>query len=76
MEKGMGTSQSGYSKRIREEGASRVDLASVKKILDHRNVQTTMRNSHLAPRHLRDAVNLGSLGETVTKNRERREKPL
>ncbi len=44
-----------------------VDLVSVKEILGHRNIQTTMRYSHLDPRHLRDAVNLGSLRETVTK---------
>lgn len=57
---------------LRHTAASRrvmagVDLVSVKEILGHRNIQTTMRYSHLDPRHLRDAVNLGSLRETVTK---------
>jgi hypothetical protein len=46
-----------------------VDLVSVKEILGHRNIQTTMWYSHLDPRHLRDAVNLGSLRETVTSER-------
>ncbi len=57
---------------LRHTAASRrvmagVDLVSVKEILGHRNIQTTMRYSHLDPRHLRDAVNMGSLQETVTK---------
>jgi len=57
---------------LRHTAASRrvmagVDLVSVKEILGHRNIQTTMRYSHLDPRHLRDAVNLGSLTETVTR---------
>ncbi|GKS64842.1 integrase [Nitrospira sp.] len=57
---------------LRHTAASRrvmagVDLVSVKEILGHRNIQTTMRYSHLDPRHLRDAVNLGSLRGTVTK---------
>ncbi|MBX3349669.1 MAG: site-specific integrase [Nitrospira sp.] len=56
---------------LRHTAASRrvmagVDLVSVKEILGHRNIQTTMRYSHLDPRHLRDAVNRGSLRETVT----------
>jgi integrase len=56
---------------LRHTAASRrvmagVDLVSVKEILGHRNIQTTMRYSHLDPRHLREAVNLGSLRETVT----------
>jgi integrase len=56
---------------LRHTAASRrvmagVDLVSVKEILGHRNIQTTMRYSHLDPRHLRDAVNRGSLAETVT----------
>lgn len=44
-----------------------VDLVSVKEILGHRNIQTTLRYAHLAPGHLRDAVNQGSLAGTVTK---------
>ncbi len=57
---------------LRHTAASRrimagVNVLAVKEILGHRNIQTTMRYSHLDPRHLRDAVNLGSLAETVTK---------
>jgi len=44
-----------------------VDLVSVKEILGHRDIQTTLRYAHLAPDHLRDAVNRGSLSGTVTK---------
>ena len=44
-----------------------VDLVSVKEILGHRDIQTTLRYAHLAPGHLRDAVNRGSLSGTVTK---------
>ena len=56
---------------LRHTAASRrvmagVDLVSVKEILGHRDIQTTLRYAHLAPGHLRDAVNRGSLAETVT----------
>ena len=44
-----------------------VDLVSVKEILGHRDIQTTLRYAHLSPGHLRDAVNRGSLTGTVTK---------
>jgi len=44
-----------------------VDLVSVKEILGHRDIQTTLRYTHLAPEHLLDAVNRGSLSGTVTK---------
>ena len=44
-----------------------VDLLSVKDILGHRDIQTTLRYAHLAPGHLRDAVNRGSLRGTVIK---------
>ena len=44
-----------------------VDLISVKEILGHRDIQTTLRYAHLAPGHLRDAVNRGGLSGTVTK---------
>jgi hypothetical protein len=44
-----------------------VDLVSVKEILGHRDIETTLRYAHLAPGHLRDAVNRGSLAGTVTK---------
>lgn len=43
-----------------------VDLVSVKEILGHRDIQTTLRYAHLAPAHLQDAVNRGSLAGTVT----------
>ena len=64
---------------LRHTAASRrvmagVDLVSVKEILGHRNIQTTMRYSHLDPRHLRDAVNMGSLQETVTSEEDDQEK--
>ena len=38
-----------------------VDLVSVKLLLGHRNIETTMRYSHLSPDHLRQAVNKGSV---------------
>ena len=44
-----------------------VDLVAVQKILGHRDIQTTLRYAHLAPGHLQDAVNRGSLSLTVTK---------
>ena len=52
---------------LRHTAASRrimagVDFVSVKEILGHRDVATTMRYSHLSPTHLRQAVNMGSLG--------------
>jgi hypothetical protein len=50
-----------------------VDLISVKEILGHRSIQTTMRYSHLDPRHLREAVNRGILIETGTKTGTRQE---
>jgi hypothetical protein len=58
---------------LRHTAASRrimagVDLFSVKEFLGHRDIQTTMRYAHLAPGHLQDAVNRGSLFQTVTKS--------
>jgi integrase len=57
---------------LRHTAASRrimagVDLVSVKEILGHRDIQTTLRYAHLAPGHLREAVNRGTLSRTVTK---------
>ena len=57
---------------LRHTAASRrimagVDLVSVKEILGHRDIQTTLRYDHLAPGHLREAVNRGSLAGTVPK---------
>jgi len=51
---------------LRHTAASRrimagVDLMSVKEILGHRSIQTTLRYSHLDPRHLQEAINRGSL---------------
>jgi len=57
---------------LRHTAASRrvmagLDLVSVKEILGHRDIQTTLRYAHLAPADRRDAVNRGSLSGTVTK---------
>jgi integrase len=57
---------------LRHTAASRrvmagVDLVSVKEILGHLDIQTTLRYSHLSPGHLREAVNRGSLTGTATK---------
>lgn len=57
---------------LRHTAASRrvmagVDLVAVKEILGHRDIETTLRYSHLTPGHLREAVNRGSLLGTGTK---------
>lgn len=57
---------------LRHTAASRrvmagVDLVTVKEFLGHREIDTTLRYSHLSPSHLRDAVNKGSLSGTATK---------
>jgi integrase len=57
---------------LRHTAASRrvtagVSLLAVKEILGHRSIQTTLRYSHLSPAHLREAINTGSLGGTVTR---------
>jgi integrase len=57
---------------LRHTSASRrimagVDLVSVKEILGHRDIQTTLRYSHLDTRHLRAAINQGSFLGTVAK---------
>ena len=74
--------------KLRHTAASRrvmagVDLVTVKEFLGHADIQTTMRYSHLAPGHLRAAINRGALSETLTATRteayvgERREvKPM
>ncbi len=43
-----------------------VDLYTVKEILGHQDIQTTMRYAHLSPSHLKEAVNKASLHLTVT----------
>ena len=55
---------------LRHTAASRrimagVDLVSVKEILGHRDIQTTMRYSHLSPAHLKEGVNKGSLWTAI-----------
>lgn len=57
---------------LRHTAASRrvmagVDLVSVKEILGHRDIQTTLRYSHLSREHLQEAVNRGSWTGTATK---------
>jgi integrase len=57
---------------LRHTAASRrvmagVDLVSVKELMGHRNIETTLRYAHLSPQHLREAVNKGSLTGTGTK---------
>ena len=67
---------------LRHTSASRrimagVDLVSVKEILGHRDIQTTLPYSHLDPRHLHAAINLGSFTGTVARTvaKERGEGP-
>ena len=38
-----------------------VDLITVKEMMGHRDIETTLRYAHLAPHHLKDGVNRGSL---------------
>jgi site-specific recombinase XerD len=57
--------------KLRHTAASRrvmagVDLVTVKDFLGHSDIQTTMRYAHLAPAHVKSAINLGSLGQTLT----------
>ena len=51
-------------------GDGGVDRVSVREILGHRDIETTLRYAHLAPGHLRDAVNRGSLAGTVTTEKQ------
>jgi site-specific recombinase XerD len=46
------------------------DLVSVKEILGHRDIQTTLRYSHLAPGHLKEAINKGSLRKALEQSIE------
>ena len=55
---------------LRHTAASRrvmsgVDLVSVKQILGHKDLVTTLRYSHLSPAHLHAAINRGSFTGTV-----------
>ena len=57
---------------LRHTAASRrimsgVDLYTVKEILGHQDIQTTMRYAHLSPGYLLDAINRGSLIGTGSK---------
>ncbi|MBS0158599.1 MAG: site-specific integrase [Nitrospira sp.] len=57
---------------LRHTAASRrvmagVDLVAVQQFLGHRDIQTTLRYSHLAPGHMRSVINKGSLSETLSK---------
>jgi site-specific recombinase XerD len=57
---------------LRHTAASRrvmagVDIVSVKEIMGHRNIETTLRYSHLSPQHLREGINRGSLSATGSK---------
>lgn len=47
---------------------SGVDLTTVSRLLGHKNITMTLRYSHLAPKHLKDAVNIldNLLGENST----------
>ncbi len=60
---------------LRHTAASRrvmagVDLLAVKEFLGHRDIQTTLRYSHLAPGHVKEAVNKGSLFSNRDLNRD------
>ena len=55
---------------LRHTAASRrvmagVDLLAVKELLGHRDFDTTLKYSHLSPKHLRESVNLGSLAGLI-----------
>lgn len=55
---------------------ARVDLVSVKDVLGHRDIQTTLRYAHLVPEHLQEAVHRGSLSGAVTSQEEEWEKEM
>ena len=41
---------------------------TVKEIMGHRDIETTLRYAHLAPEHLKDGVNRGSPFQSSEKN--------
>jgi integrase len=52
---------------LRHTAASRrimagADLFSVKEVLGHRDIETTLRYAQLAPQHMQDTINMGCLG--------------
>jgi len=74
---------------LRHTAASRrvmagVDLVTVKEIMGHQDIETTLRYAHLAPHHLKDGINRGSLfgfgiktgSGTLTKTLTKEEEPL
>ena len=56
--------------------AARVDLVSVKDVLGHRDIQTTLQYAQLAPELLQESVNRGSLSGTVTSQEGKWEKEM
>jgi len=53
---------------------SGVDLATVQKLLGHKNIKTTMRYSHLAPDHLKGAVERLDFSHKLVTSGKRAEK--
>jgi integrase len=58
---------------LRHTAASRrimagVDLVTVKEIMGHQDIKTTLRYAHLSPKHLKDGVNRGSLFASGTED--------
>ena len=49
-----------------------VDLATVQKLMGHRDIKTTMRYAHLAPDHLKSAVTQLQFGTNLAQTGEER----
>jgi hypothetical protein len=45
-----------------------VDMVTGKEIMGHRDIETTLRYAHLAPDHLKEGVNRGSLFQSSARN--------